>query len=330
MRDITKKCVVIGIMLVEICFGFVLLKKTYFAVVEKEKVKGIAVVDKRLVERSLESNLKFFYKPKANEKIEDHPSWLDQKVFYTINSKGENERFEYETKKPIGTFRIVTIGDSHTFGHYVNTKDNYPEKLEDELNILNSNNFYCPKKNKVEVINLGVMGYDAEYTIHRFREDGERYSSDLIIWFLKNDDINEILEQILPRIKEVKTEILEKNPHFYDDPINIYNTRQQVKKEIKELLGVDAIIDYNRKLIENFIQDVKVPIIFLTYKSESEINNILTSYTELFLHIRVFSDLSLQEIDRLTDGHPSSLGYSHLAKKISNYLVDNQDWLCGN
>lgn len=56
------------------------------------------------------SNLKYFYEPKPNIKYHHH------NTEYFINSDGLHEIKEYSIKKPEDTFRIITLGDSFTFG----------------------------------------------------------------------------------------------------------------------------------------------------------------------------------------------------------------------
>jgi len=235
---------------------------------------------------------------------------------------------EENNKKPPKTYRIITLGDSHTFGHFVSTEQNYPEKLEAKLSAMNSSGNFCRNKDNVEVINLGMMGYDVEYSIHRFNNRGAKYHPDLIIWFLKADDITQILEQMSPIIEELEAKLLEKDPKLYDDPIARYEAWHQAEKELLIAIGADEIINYNSELIKKFLQDNNLPIIFLTYKEDYQTNTLLNSYTNQFPSIRIFSELLEAEIDRLADGHPSSPGYSYLVTKLTNYLVDNQDWFC--
>ena len=82
-----------------------------------------------------DTEFKYYFEPKPNEALEEKRYWPPyKKVVYTINSDGLNERYEYSPVKTKDTFRIITIGDSHTFGHYVNIENNFPEQLENLLN----------------------------------------------------------------------------------------------------------------------------------------------------------------------------------------------------
>jgi lysophospholipase L1-like esterase len=110
---------------------------------------------------------------------------------YTINKDTLNERYDYSVKKQPGVFRIMTIGDSFTYGLYTNTDRNWTELLEDKLNA----DLRCQKSRKVEVINLAVNGYDITYTVERFLKRGIKYNPDLVIWPIRsfkklNEEIN--------------------------------------------------------------------------------------------------------------------------------------------
>lgn len=330
MKKILLENVLVAIAILLLFSDLFLLIKIRHDRVEKERVKGLTVIDKSLLERKFDSDLANYYKPSPNKIIEDYPKWLNQKAIYTINSKGENERYEYKTEKEENTYRIITIGDSHTFGYFVNTKENYPERLEDILIKLNIEGNFCVKKNKIEVINLGVMGYDAKYAIHRFREDGAQYNPDLVIWFIKNDDIDEDVDYMKPVIEKLEVELLEKNPKLLDDPIGRYNVWRQAKKEVTMSISEDVIVNHNLELIDKFIQDFKFPIIFLTYKDDISINKLINPFVESFSHAKLYSLLFFEEIDRLPDDHPSSNGYLLLVNRLSKQLVKDQDWLCKN
>jgi len=55
----------------------------------------------------------------------------------------------------------MVLGGSEAYGQYVETKNNWTELLEDDLN----KNLNCPRYKKVEVINLGMHGYDIDLII---------------------------------------------------------------------------------------------------------------------------------------------------------------------
>ncbi len=111
----------------------------------------------QLIFSAVSGNLKYFYEPKPDNSEIWKPDWLGKEIKNQINSDTLNDR-EYgaEFKKSDGTYRIITLGDSFTYGLYVDTYDSYPKVLE---SILNSR-LSCKNISKFEVVNLGVYAYD--------------------------------------------------------------------------------------------------------------------------------------------------------------------------
>jgi lysophospholipase L1-like esterase len=71
---------------------------------------------------------------------------------------------EAERPKPRGVVRVLSIGDSVTFGPYI-TKFSYPRVIERELNRLSGGEGV-----KHEVLNAGVQGYNIESVLKRLDE----------------------------------------------------------------------------------------------------------------------------------------------------------------
>lgn len=97
------------------------------------------------------------------------------------NSLGFRDTREYSLAKPPGTFRIVVLGDSVTFGHGALNETSYPFLLEQRLHE------WRPDV-KWEVWNLGIPGYNTAQELAYLNEIGERYAPDLVIvGFFPND-----------------------------------------------------------------------------------------------------------------------------------------------
>lgn len=89
---------------------------------------------------------------------------------YTINSHGCRDA-EYPLDKPAGSYRILALGDSFTFGMGVEQEKTYPAQLE---RILNEGN------HTVEVINCAVTGYDMWQHNVALQKKARTYRPDLV------------------------------------------------------------------------------------------------------------------------------------------------------
>ncbi|OGW75813.1 MAG: hypothetical protein A2Z72_04045 [Omnitrophica bacterium RBG_13_46_9] len=107
---------------------------------------------------------------------------------FRINSLG-NRGPEMAVEKPADTCRVVFIGDSITFGYYVNEKDIFPSLVGKHLSSM------VPKERRVEVINAGVSSLDATYTLAHLKRRVLSWSPDLIIWGFYINDIYDVGER---------------------------------------------------------------------------------------------------------------------------------------
>jgi hypothetical protein len=104
-------------------------------------------------------------------------------IRYRVNADGFRDRL-YARPKPEGVWRIVVLGDSLAFGSAVAEEDTFPKVLETRLAKL------VPEA-RVEVMNLGVSGYNP-YTEARLLEDvGVTYEPDLVLVQFCINDLND-------------------------------------------------------------------------------------------------------------------------------------------
>ena len=113
---------------------------------------------------------------------------VDQKVTNTVNrrelAKGLKVRFQsnplgfrshdISRKKPAGTYRIVFLGDSTTFGWGVEQEERFSDVLAERLNARRDGRRY-------EVINLGIPGYTSWHGRQAFDHFGLPWSPDMVI-----------------------------------------------------------------------------------------------------------------------------------------------------
>lgn len=97
------------------------------------------------------------------------------------NSLGFRDDREYGLDKTPGTFRIIVLGDSVTFGHGALYETTYPYLVEQRLK------GWRPDV-KWEVWNLGVPGYNTSDELEYLNQVGGRYQPDLVVvGFYPND-----------------------------------------------------------------------------------------------------------------------------------------------
>jgi lysophospholipase L1-like esterase len=98
-----------------------------------------------------------------------------------INALGFRDTRDYPLDKPPGTFRILVLGDSVTFGHGALSDTTYPYLLERRLREWRADINW-------EVWNLGVPGYNTTQELKYLERIGPRYRPDLVIvGFFEND-----------------------------------------------------------------------------------------------------------------------------------------------
>lgn len=95
-----------------------------------------------------------------------------------------------KTPKPAGTYRIVLLGGSTTVGYDVNddeTIDSYMRRILAQR---------YPQR-CIEVVNLGLGGYDSYQDYERFRSDGIPLAPDLVI---VHSGINDVRNALYPEL----------------------------------------------------------------------------------------------------------------------------------
>lgn len=284
---------------------------------KNENKKYVTIINKNdIVFENLNTQLKYFYEPKQGNQIISHPDWLGYDVRNNINKDSLNERFDYPLELNTKTFRIITLGDSYTFGHNVDTDKNYSEVLEDLLN----SSLICKKYNHFEVINLGVNGYDIKYPVERLIRRGFKYNPDLVIWLIHDwnfDRINELMIPIEEKYKEQGT------PDF-NLAIGGYEAAMKAFADIKNMYGVKYILDYQKKAFRQFSDTYKGKLIIisiekLAHNNQSIVNDFLKLNSDKFSFV-FLSNGTLTNKQRLLDGHPNEKGHQIIADALYNYL----------
>lgn len=286
----------------------------------RSRVRGtdyITLIRQRdVVFDNLSSTLRNFYEPKPDSISTWDPEWLGYEVKNTINKDSLNERYDYSVEKQKDTFRIITLGDSFTYGHFVNTSENYSEVLEDLLNY----KLKCNSIMRFEVINLGVFGYDIEYSSTRLKKRGIKYNPDLVIYLINDWNIENINELIIPYQKKLESE---KNI-IYDSKNPFYEARLITEKEIKKIFGLDYIVKYNTQKLYQLSNIYSGKFLFLTFPSTSNkykeiLHNLVKQNTNYFYYDRIVNFFN-EDSYRLKDNHPNIKGHQVIAENIFGFL----------
>lgn len=111
------------------------------------------------------------------------------------NSLGFRDVREYSLAKATGTFRILVLGDSVTFGHGALYETSYPYLLEQRLRE------WRPDV-KWEVWNLGIPGYNTAQQLAYLNEVGQRYAPDLVVVGLFPNDFTGFNPRMNPGLFE--------------------------------------------------------------------------------------------------------------------------------
>lgn len=327
-----RRWVFIGVLLLEcvVCaaIGFFFYHQ-YRDGKERERASYIAKLGDTVFQAAPTEDLPAFYEPKPNAINLETPSWLGYQNKQTYNQDGLNERFEYAVEKPPNTLRIIALGDSFTHGDKVPTPQNWTELLEDSLNQPAVD--FCGKE-KVEVLNLGVSGYDVRYIAHRYRKTGAKYQPDIIIWFESGSGFDRFNDLTLTRIDECKRRGM--TPTLSESEkeklyLTCWNTvsaevaREYTPEQFRALI--------NAGFQEFFTAAPTTPVLIISYlePAEEQIKALREQYLSghanaQFLPIMPF----LTPETMLRDGHPSIEGHRVMEQVIREELLQQQSKIC--
>ena len=111
-----------------------------------------------------------YWKPRPNQdcftKIGHRPVHIN-----SLGTRGP----EFRPKKPRGTLRILSLGDSRTFGWGLSEPETYSDRLRQLLQAK------CGDSRKVEVINAGVNAWSYAQMQAYFKRTGRRYHPDIVV-----------------------------------------------------------------------------------------------------------------------------------------------------
>jgi len=303
----------------------ILLLLIRFYKLTNKTIYSIEPINKENIVFSPNGNLRYFYEPKANstEKIFGPLNGVDTNTF---NLDTLNEKEDYVILKPKDTYRIITLGDSFTYGAFVSNQANWPKKLEYLLN----SSYTCSNFRKIEVINLGVYGYDLQYEIERFKKRGIKYSPDLIVWFLKDNNIDRVNELMIPTHDQMVNK-LTTDTRFIKKNINTEPPLawEKTVEEISKNYGRAGILSIQKKILNDFNNYYQGKLFIFTFPTTKEGNkNLIKDFALLRNNTYYFDQITNIYSNRdkyvLNDGHPNEGGYKVIAEDLFKYLTEKK------
>lgn len=260
------------------------------------------------------SDLAYFFEPTANSDRQHlKPDWLEENPVYRINSDALREDKEYSQEKASSTFRVVSVGDSFTYGLFVNVEESYPKQLEERLNAEPP----CMGYQQYEVINLGVDGYDLDFALERYERRGEKYNPDLIIWYMVKNDFVESANWQYQQFSQ-----LQQSNSSLD---NNYSLWRQIRREFQGQFTDQEIVDFQLSHINEFRSLSKVPLVIYTQADTRIYQSTIKSITAKVPSVTLLQHQVFLERGNtmLPDGHPNPLGYETIATYLYNFIKTN-------
>jgi N-acetylglucosaminyldiphosphoundecaprenol N-acetyl-beta-D-mannosaminyltransferase len=271
---------------------------------------------------------KYFYEPKINSTRVYSVDWLPYQTEYHFNNEGFNNSTDFSITKPKDTFRIVALGDSHTFGLYVDPSKNFPTQLGKILSNL------CKDSPNIEVLNLGVPGYDLNYSIERFSKRGQKYNPDLVVWLIKDDDILQINSLIKEKVDAIKKNMEETGEiKEYQNQGEYYPYQLMAQNALVEELGEDKLIEIQNQSMDYFTSLYSGDLLLFSYPSNSvSYMKFLKPLAKRRINTYLYEDFPLLDnnTDFLPDRHPNENGYAFIAKKLADFIQSRNILSCGN
>jgi lysophospholipase L1-like esterase len=277
----------------------------------------------------------------------DHPRWgyFDPQGCIPVehNSLGFRDR-EFPVEKPPGEYRVLTLGDSWTYGNGVQAADSWPKQLERLLQ--------HGRKDPVFVVNGGLAagsddpsGYD-----DWVKQDGLGLSPDLVIVGFCLDDMgNENPNKghnDVPMLgyRAVKTWPLTGPSHIYDYVTKLLEQRRLAERRVPDFSEAVKAAPETWNATQQGLRDLKtmldavgVPLIVAVFPMLSQLDpperypyaglhSMVGDFCrEAGIHCVELKDTFLGRRDEdlwvhSTDQHPNDAGQRMIAEGIRNWL----------
>lgn len=274
--------------------------------------------------------LTIFWKPdflNSNYKRDDL-AWIQNNV--KLNSFGYRDS-EINLKKDVKKLRIYSLGDSFTYGWYINDQNlSYPALAEENLN----------KENiPVEIINASQPGFKPKDSLERFKNDGLLFSPDIVTLGINIYDIPQ--SEFAPRYTTYK---ILRNSRLYQlvfgnlERARIANkTNEEIHKSLQNNSENLLQLDQTIKQFKTYTSSIGAKFVLVVFPNYDPANPNLPYAYNLF-HAQmanIAQNNNIDVIDLLSvysqvadkkelilnplDDHPTIFAHSLAAKELERY-----------
>lgn len=271
-------------------------------------------------------------------------------LFRSPSKKGWNWDNYIEEKKK-GEIRIICLGDSTTYGNWVNHEESYPYLLEQLLKK------EYPEKN-IKVLNAGLPGASSQQIKRFFQLYLARYKPDIVIWRKDSELTDTYKIQKLTSIDSAIRNFIWSglyhlrifrviaiiNDQFRSD--NQTEIPPTLDRTYNYIMGMkqDHRNNYNNDYKSNFciVKEIckknGIKYTLAVDYLQKDFNNELTSDYRKYNNKKIRPlvttfDIFKQKIDQtsigeifIDDCHLTKIGIQILAKEVFNFLIDN-NWI---
>ena len=280
----------------------------------------------------------------------------------TVNNLGLRGAVDLPPAKRAGTFRVLCLGDSYTFGAYVDDSETWPAQLETVLREKHPDQ-------SIEVINGGISGFTIVDELAFVKEQGLRLSPDVVVLGFVLNDLADLTRRVSSR--EMLRLSSEENSRLPFGPVKarlrqtaIYNALFLMKAWARKTTGNDPTLQevdirhllkasYDDRTLELFdryrghltelksVLDAKgIPLVLMIFPYWEQVSQNATDEAQRRLTVMA-RELGIPTVDLLAsyrkfdskgrkffhmpwDHHPSARGYRRAARELEVAL---QPWV---
>jgi lysophospholipase L1-like esterase len=257
---------------------------------------------------------------------------------FRINKEG-NRGGEMISPKPADVFRIVFIGDSVTFGYYVDEGETFVKVTESLLQ--------CKKikGRRVEIVNAGVSGLGSNETLAHLKKRVFAWEPDLVVWGFYLNDVTDKECDILFPVRDLGAWAF--LDHFAIGRLverAIFSTRLGAEFKIdRENPSNQKVEESWRVVALNFsegkrlLDEKNIPVIVVCLPSGLQIGRLWTVFHYERKLVKICSALSIPFLDvlpALESGgsaetlyfrgdliHPSAKGHRIIGKAVADFIL---------